>query len=129
MSRVYQSPKIENGDNIKENANDDLKMAATHLNTDSNSTTTDSATIASAVVRATGGTGGSGGSGGHGGNAFNITYVDNYSILALMSTLIPLLTKSDDKVSQDSLLLLKSLMDEQKEYRQEFLEVIKSLRQ
>ncbi|MED3899857.1 hypothetical protein [Priestia megaterium] len=129
MSEIYQSPEIEHDINNKKETVDNINTTATDSNTNPSINATDLNTIASAVVRATGGAGGAGGAGGLGGNAYNITYVDNYSILALMSTFIPLLTNSEDKISKDSLLLLKSMMEEQKEYRHEFLEIIRSLKQ
>lgn len=91
---------------------------------------------ASASTTATGGVGGNGGAGGAGGaggQAINITYVDNYSIFMLLYTLILMLIddKNSDRQSVTAnqiLPLLNSIMEEQKEYREAFLETLQSLR-
>lgn len=88
---------------------------------------------ASASTSAYGGTGGNGGTGGAGGQALNITYVDNYSMFMFMYSILLLLmdgkTNESREVAADKLLpLLKSVMDEQREYRQAFLEAIQTMK-
>jgi hypothetical protein len=84
-------------------------------------------------VNTQGGTGGAGGAGGNGGQAFNITYVDNYSMLTFMYTIILMLIDQENEkqkaVADQVLPLLESIMVEQKEYRQSFLETLQALKQ
>ncbi|WP_019420238.1 hypothetical protein [Paenibacillus sp. OSY-SE] len=78
-----------------------------------------------------GGVGGTGGAGGTGGQALNITYVDNYSIITMLYTLILMLADgtSNQKAKIDSFLpMLHSIMEEQKEYRQTLLETLQSVK-
>ncbi|MCE5170869.1 hypothetical protein LQV63_16315 [Paenibacillus profundus] len=78
-----------------------------------------------------GGVGGTGGAGGTGGQALNITYVDNYSIITMLYTLILMLADgtSNQKAKIDFFLpMLHSIMEEQKEYRQTLLETLQSVK-
>ncbi|MGE8205263.1 hypothetical protein ACQKP0_11910 [Heyndrickxia sp. NPDC080065] len=68
--------------------------------------------------------------GGKGGQALNLTYVDNYSTLMLVYTF--LLNSLDDKedsslLNQSLLSTLQTVMNEQKQYRDAFLEAVKNL--
>ncbi|MCM3342750.1 hypothetical protein M3650_30035 [Paenibacillus sp. MER TA 81-3] len=77
-----------------------------------------------------GGVGGAGGAGGTGGQALNITYVDNYSIITMLYTIILMLADgtSNQRAKMASLLpMLHSIMEEQKEYRQTLLETLQSV--
>lgn len=78
-----------------------------------------------------GGAGGSGGTGGNGGNAINITYVDNYSMVALMySFMLTFLEERGDKTNegfQPLLSILSSMMKEQEQFRKEFISAIEQL--
>lgn len=72
--------------------------------------------------------------GGLGGQAYNLTYVDNYSTLMLVYSFLNLL---GSQAGQEASLanaaseltpLLKSVMEEEKRYRQAFLEAVQSLK-
>lgn len=70
--------------------------------------------------------------GGTGGQAVNLTYVDNYSTLMLVYTFLQLLASSTPNVGVTNAVysltpLLQSVMEEEKKYRQSFLEAVQSL--
>lgn len=101
-------------------------------NVDEASENLDSSVGANATSSAIGhgGVGGAGGAGGTGGQALNITYVDNYSIITMLYTVILMLADgtSNQKANIDALLpMLHSIMEEQKEYRQTLLETLQSV--
>ena len=73
--------------------------------------------------------GGSGGAGGHGGQALNITYVDNYAMLTLMSGFLQILTDKKNKISKESLERLRDMIEEEKKHREDFLKVLELLKQ
>lgn len=69
--------------------------------------------------------------GGKGGHAINLTYVDNYSSLMLVYTFLLYTTQnSSDKKNQLNTALLSTLkkaMEEEKQYREAFLNAVNSL--
>ncbi|MET3289943.1 UNVERIFIED_CONTAM: hypothetical protein ABID98_002513 [Brevibacillus sp. OAP136] len=69
--------------------------------------------------------------GGLGGQAYNLTYVDNYSTLMLVYSFLALLGNQGANLSQaasELTPLLKSVMEEEKRYRQAFLDAVESLK-
>ncbi len=70
--------------------------------------------------------------GGLGGRAINLTYVDNYSTLMLVYTFLNTLAKGNsglDEAAKALTPLLQSAMAEERQYREAFLEAVKSLKQ
>lgn len=69
--------------------------------------------------------------GGKGGYSINLTYVDNYSTLLLVYTFLLKSykkSKKKSKVDKSLLLTLKMVMEEQKQYRQAFLDAVQYLK-
>lgn len=68
--------------------------------------------------------------GGKGGHAISLTYVDNYSTLMLVYTFLLNSYKGSENKSildHSLLLTLQTVMEEQKQYRQAFLDAVKML--
>lgn len=73
--------------------------------------------------------------GGLGGQAYNLTYVDNYSTLMLVYSFLALLGQQAGQeganlasAANELAPLLKSVMEEERQYRQAFLEAVQALR-
>jgi len=72
--------------------------------------------------------------GGLGGQAYNLTYVDNYSTLMLVYSFLALLGNQSGQgtglanAANELTPLLKSVLEEEKQYRQAFLEAVESLK-
>ncbi|MGO0060681.1 hypothetical protein ACTID9_11835 [Brevibacillus fluminis] len=72
--------------------------------------------------------------GGLGGQAYNLTYVDNYSTLMLVYSFLSLLGSQAgqganlSQAASELTPLLKSVMEEEKKYRQAFLDAVESLK-